>query len=183
MISLNPADPRQPFVHMSVCSPGPVQLGGLEALATHEKLHQKKWQDTLGKPIDQVLDEVLDISTQKTSPIIESIVEITNSYEFRNARGARSIYLHSDMIQNTDKARGGWSMLAQGSSGRMLQSFNSSDLADRIEREEEVLEIFLTVFDRVRYARIQRSEEFSEVWKDIFGKMNADVKILSGPRI
>ena len=176
----NPTDPGNPSIHFARCSPGPLALDWVSSLHTNEKFHRKNWEESLGKPLDEMLDSLLDIRSQRYSPIIESMIEIVSRPEFVDSIQEPLILVHSDLIQNTDPRRGGWSMIApKGVSENRLEGFKNSTLRNRLFRPNRNYKMEIFFVERPRLSNLQRSASFGKIWGLVFADIGARVEFVS----
>jgi hypothetical protein len=172
----NPSNPRAPIEVFSRCSPGPRELQGLEQWINNSRLRTKKWQDALGEPLKQELEALLSPQTQDSSPIIESVLEISKLGYLRDNESYRKLFIVSDFIQNTPSKEGGWSVLR--SKNDFISDFEESRLSRRRPRTLSDVDVVAYVVERPEFIDIQNSIDFSEFWYWYFNSISNEFEQL-----
>jgi hypothetical protein len=83
----------------SLCSPG----GEIDAnpLYQNPKRMQRRFQESFGRPLDEVISDLQSASSSDYSPIIETVNALTREQDFKPGILDRKLIIVSDMLQNT----------------------------------------------------------------------------------
>jgi hypothetical protein len=84
----------------SLCNPG--RGTDTTFLTSNPRRWEKRFNDSFGKPLDDVIGQLIEPAQGSLSPILEILIDITNREELNRGDISRSIVLVSDMLQNSD---------------------------------------------------------------------------------
>ena len=84
----------------SLCNPG--RGSDTTFWISNPRRWEKRFQESFGKPLDDIITELTTASASQLSPILEVLVDLTNREELSSGEVPRRIVLVSDMLQNSD---------------------------------------------------------------------------------
>lgn len=169
----NPENPQAPIQVLHRCSPGTRNITGFDAWTTNPNSHRAKWQEALGAPLANELQHLLEPNVQSTSPIIESILELSKLSFFRSVDGDIELFIVSDLLQNTPASQGGWNVFSANSKD-LIGDFQESKLSQRRIRNMERAKITAYWVERPEFVSQQNNPELSEFWEWYFEQSAAE---------
>jgi hypothetical protein len=84
----------------SLCNPG--RASDTNFWISNPRKWEKRYLESFGKPLDDILADLTSASEGPLSPILEILVDLTNREEFHSHRIHKRIVMVSDMLQNSD---------------------------------------------------------------------------------
>ncbi len=151
-------------VLFSRCSPG----SGKEAnpLYQNPKKIQKYFEESFGGPLSKILSDLTKGTKYSTSPIMESIKNLSNQKEFSSRINNRKLYVVSDMLQNTNE----FSHYHPYS----LQEFEKSDYFKKVKPDLDSVEVRIYyIANNYTKARNIQNQDHSNFWLSYFKKSGA----------
>jgi hypothetical protein len=84
----------------SLCNPG--RGSDTTFWISNPRRWERRFQESFGKPLDDIIAELTTASASQLSPILEVLIDLTNREELSSGVVPRRIVLVSDMLQNSD---------------------------------------------------------------------------------
>lgn len=84
----------------SLCNPG--RATDTNFWISNPRRWERRFVESFGKPLDQILDDLSAATEGPVSPILEILVDLTNREELLTGGVPRQIIIVSDMLENSD---------------------------------------------------------------------------------
>lgn len=158
---------------VSLCNPGTGE--DVSRLDDRPELRRKRWETGFQRPLERLMDRLLDASTASRSPILAKIQAISVT-GFEGDEGDRHVFLISDLLQHD----AGYSHYA-GQPPR-FEEFERSGLLDRYFADLDGVKVHITYVRRDGMEPVQGRHHilFWEKYFDSLGAQVVEVDRLAG---
>lgn len=95
----NAADPYDPKVIFSKCSPGSAE--DANPLLSNPRMIEDTWRDTFFKPLSEQIETALSDKRQPASPLSEALFAAADRADFQIGKKKRRLVLVSDLMQHS----------------------------------------------------------------------------------
>jgi hypothetical protein len=149
-----------------LCNPGTRQ--DVNPLIANPDFVQRYFDRKFAQPLDDALEKLAVPETSPTSPILESIKQVSELAEFKNVDGVRTLIIFSDMVQNTaDYSQYGGSLALESLKRTSYFAKNKAALNG----------VSIEVYYLTR-AQGPQSTKHREFWREYFALVGAQTPIL-----
>lgn len=90
--------PERPPYLFSLCNPG--DRTSANPLIANPEQRQKRFEESFGRPLQEVLDQLMKGTSAPHSPIMETIQLVAEQPDFSPAVSERTLIVFSDLLQN-----------------------------------------------------------------------------------
>ena len=97
----NAADPYDPKVIFTKCSPGSAQ--DANPILSNPRMIEDTWRDTFFQPLSSEIQTALKDDRQPASPLSEALYAAADRADFQSGKASRRLILVSDLMQHSDE--------------------------------------------------------------------------------